>query len=141
MATVRKSQARLDHEKDLKVLAEMLEKAADDYDLCDEFYEVIDTINKKLKVPLPIHGKKLYGDVSLALSIAVNEVNAKDDDSDKRMVGRILADAIAEVVARNTSEVEAIFNASFKRQTGRAADIDLAEAYVESQDEYDLSPL
>lgn len=49
-----KSIAQLNHEHDVKVLAERLQAAAEEHDLCDTFYEVIEQINADLRVPLPI---------------------------------------------------------------------------------------
>jgi hypothetical protein len=38
----------------MAVIAQELTKAALDYDLCDTFYDVVNTLNKKLETPLPV---------------------------------------------------------------------------------------
>lgn len=38
----------------MAVIAQELTKAARDNDLCDAFYDVVNTLNKKLETPLPV---------------------------------------------------------------------------------------
>ena len=101
-----KSVARKQHEQDMETLARELLAAAEEHELCEEFYAVIEKINKELNLPLNVKRTKSY-EFSLNVNFNINDVEVELDrfggiEPTEEIIDRIeqsISNALAELGA------------------------------------------
>ena len=133
MAT-RKTPARLAHEKDMETLGRLLREAAEEHDLCDTFYDVMASINKKLSVPVLIERPGLTGYVSVNVNVGMLNfvVTGAEDEYEARKSAR---DAVERAVESIINDNEELLLTLIRAEGGDGVALDDIE--VEAVD-YDL---
>ena len=118
----------------METLGRLLREAAEEHDLCDTFYDVMASINKKLSVPVLIERPGLTGYVSVNVNVGMLNfvVTGAEDEYEARKSAR---DAVERAVESIINDNEELLLTLIRAEGGDGVALDDIE--VEAVD-YDL---